>query len=65
METKTKRKYGKPGIVYCDFKTGEMTGSQWMIDKIIKETRELEQEQGAFEKSSLEDINPPCNIGTI
>lgn len=66
MDTKMKEKkaYVKPGIVYCDFKTGEMTGSQWMIDKIIKEIEELEKEQGAFE-CPFEDMNPPCNIRAI
>lgn len=56
-----KRTYVKPGIVYCDFKTGEMTGSQFMIDKIISETEKLEKEQGALKNCPFEDTAHSCD----
>lgn len=62
MEASEKKVYNKPGIVFCDFKTGEMTGSEWMIEKIVRENEDARKAQGGFVECPFEDMGPPCQI---
>lgn len=62
MEASAKKEYNKPGIVFCDFRTGEMKGSAWMIEKIVRENEEARKTQGAFAECPFEDMGPTCQI---
>jgi len=55
MDAKKKKPYNKPGIVYQDNITGEMSGSEWMIEKIIKECEEMRKAQGDLQACPFED----------
>ena len=41
METTKKKAYEKPGIVFDNHVTGELTGTPELIDKILRENAEM------------------------
>lgn len=57
MERKNKKPYIKPGIVFENFETGEITGTPEMVEKIMCEVMEAKRHD-SMSACPYEDI--PC-----
>ena len=59
-----KKPYSKPGIVFEDFVTGELTGSPEMIDRIKRECAALQAQENVM-PCPLDDTEFPCNLHSV
>ena len=57
MEKMGKKPYVKPGIVFEDYRTGELKGSPEMIEKIMASRLEENEEY-----CPMEDTGFPCSV---
>lgn len=55
---KQKKPYIKPGIIFEDFRTGELRGTPEMIEKYTAAASQNTKEQ----RCPFEDIGFPCSI---
>lgn len=61
MEDKKKKVYEKPMIAFVDFRTGEITGSPEMVERIKKEAEEAEKARSMY-ACPFEDTGFPCYL---
>lgn len=60
MEDKMKV-YEKPMVAFIDFRTGEITGSPEMVERIKKDAEEAEKER-SMRFCPFEDTGFPCYL---
>lgn len=58
---KKKKPYVKPGFIFEDFATGEITGTPEMVTRFKKEA-ELLQKQNPINACPLGDVGIPCYV---